>query len=254
MAKQEKDTKVGNWATAESVPRTQLFDQAQGKVGGRTPTNQNGQAFVEDGQLRPINSDAAKTEDSKPRRGSGNSRRADRPSVCNEDVVRKSSTNPHRQRNEDPEKYIDDKQRSTRSNDSNRESKPAERAARNPTSDKRLASEGTPGRIRTKANTTPSHDDVAVPPFAEWDENDPASGEKYTGIFKLIAENRRTPGPSYQPPEPNIQPKTTTEAQVITTTYFLNKLLQRLVYNHICSRDYDLYNEKPQMQQLDLLQ
>ncbi|XP_042402340.1 uncharacterized protein LOC121992202 isoform X2 [Zingiber officinale] len=61
----------------------------------------------------------------------------------------------------------------------------------------------------------PSHDDVAVPPFAEWDENDPASGEKYTGIFKLIAENRRTPGTPYQPPEPNIQPETTTEAQGI---------------------------------------
>ncbi|XP_042471637.1 uncharacterized protein LOC122053706 isoform X2 [Zingiber officinale] len=149
----EKDTKVGNWATAESVPRTQFFDQARGKVGGITPTNRNGQAFVEDGQLRP-NTDAAKTEDSKPRRGSGNSRRTDRPSVRNEDVVRKSSTNPRRQRNEDPEKYNDDKQRWTRYNDSNRESKPAERAARNPTSDWRLASEGTPGRIRSKANTT----------------------------------------------------------------------------------------------------
>ncbi|KAG6521410.1 hypothetical protein ZIOFF_018527 [Zingiber officinale] len=195
-----------------------------------------------------------------------------------------SNEDPRRQRNEDPEKYNDGKQRSTRSNDSNRESKPAERAARNPTSDRRLASEGTLGRIRSKANTTeryslelyyavaclielisvvacqlkypklPSHDDVAVPPFAEWDENDPASGEKYTGIFKLIAENRRTPGTPYQPPEPNIQPETTRKAQVITTSYFLNKLLQRLVYNHICSRDYDLYNEKSQMQQLDVLQ
>lgn len=153
MQKQEKDTKVGNWATAESVPRAQIFDQARGKAGGKTPTDRNGQAFAEDGQLKP-NPDAAKTENSKPRRGSGNSRRTDRPSVCNEDVVRKSSTNPHRQRNDDTEKYNDDKQRSTRSNDSNRESKPAERAAKNATSDKRLASEGTPGRIRTKANTT----------------------------------------------------------------------------------------------------
>ncbi|KAG6499390.1 hypothetical protein ZIOFF_039163 [Zingiber officinale] len=51
----------------------------------------------------------------------------------------------------------------------------------------------------------PSHDDVAVPPFAEWDENDLVSSEKYTGIFKLIAENnQRTPGTPYQPPEPNI--------------------------------------------------
>lgn len=109
MQKQEKATKVGNWATAESVPRAQFFDQARGKVEEKTPTDRNGQSFAQEGQLRP-NPDTAKTEDSKPRRGNAN--------------------------------------------DCNRESKPAERTAKNPTSDKRLASEGTPGRIRTKANTT----------------------------------------------------------------------------------------------------
>ncbi|RWW80243.1 hypothetical protein BHE74_00011426, partial [Ensete ventricosum] len=47
------------------------------------------------------------------------------------------------------------------------------------------------------------HHDVTVPPFAGWDENDPASGERYTRIFNVIADNRRNPGTPYKPPTPS---------------------------------------------------
>ncbi|RWW24789.1 hypothetical protein GW17_00010912 [Ensete ventricosum] len=59
-----------------------------------------------------------------------------------------------------------------------------------------------------RAGSPPVHDegphhDVTVPPFAGWDENDPASGERYTRIFNVIADNRRNPGTPYKPPTPS---------------------------------------------------
>jgi len=42
-------------------------------------------------------------------------------------------------------------------------------------------------------------EEVAVPPFGEWDDANAASGEKYTGIFNRVRDDRLSPSASRQP-------------------------------------------------------
>ena len=42
-------------------------------------------------------------------------------------------------------------------------------------------------------------EEVAVPPFGEWDDSNAASGEKYTGIFNRVRDDRLSPSTSRQP-------------------------------------------------------
>ncbi|WOL11398.1 hypothetical protein Cni_G20160 [Canna indica] len=226
---QEQVPKFGNWGTAESVPYTEYFDQARRKRNGKTTANPNdhketSKDFVKDtpSQLNaaPLttgsNPETRKPKDSKPRKDSGSYHRTDAPSVHKEGVIRKSPANPHHQRYVDQANHSDNQKRASKTYGSSYEGKPADRTGNNPASERKLASEGTtPGRTKTNPGdrvyrTQPVHDDVPVPPFAEWDENDPASGEKYTGIFKTIADSRRTPGTPYQPPEPSNQQQNST--------------------------------------------
>jgi hypothetical protein len=41
---------------------------------------------------------------------------------------------------------------------------------------------------------------VAVPPFGEWDDANAASGEKYTGIFNRVRDDRLSPTSSARQP------------------------------------------------------
>ncbi|CAL9120700.1 unnamed protein product [Musa textilis] len=210
MQQQAKVPKFGNWATAESVPYTQYFDQARSKSDRKTTTKPNGgtensekvptdvESLVDASSAKTgSNLETTKPKDPRPvRKDAGTINQTDTP-VSNEGVVRKP----------------DNERRSNRTH-GGYQGKSADRAANDPPpSGKKTASEGTPGRIRTtpgdRACGTPHHD-VTVPPFAGWDENDPASGEEYTGIFKLIADNRRTPGTPYEPPQPSGQKQEST--------------------------------------------
>ncbi|RRT78085.1 hypothetical protein B296_00027655 [Ensete ventricosum] len=218
MAQQVKAPKFGNWETAESVPYTQYFDQARSKKHRKTIANPNGgtenseivstdvQSLVDASSSKTGSSlETTKPKDPRPSmKDVGNINQTDTP-VSNEGVVCKP----------------DIKRRSNRTH-GGYQGKSADRAANDPPpSGKKIASEGTPGRIRTtpgdRAGITPLRD-VTVPPFAEWDENDPASGEKYTGIFKIIADNRRSPGPPYEPPQPRGQEQESTGTKVRTSS------------------------------------
>lgn len=45
--------------------------------------------------------------------------------------------------------------------------------------------------------------DILVPPFEDWEKN-PELADKYTGLFQIIGDSRKTPGtPIEFPVEPN---------------------------------------------------
>ncbi|KAL6652732.1 hypothetical protein ACP70R_011657 [Stipagrostis hirtigluma subsp. patula] len=70
------------------------------------------------------------------------------------------------------------------------------------TPERRASSEGhgqhTPGRSKMKQNARgyEAEEEVAVPPFGEWDEANAASGEKYTGIFNRVRDDKLSPNTS----------------------------------------------------------
>ncbi|URE23920.1 DUF246 domain-containing protein [Musa troglodytarum] len=217
MQPQTQVHKFGNRETAESVPYRQYFNQTQGEKGRKITTNlndgnENLETTAKDipppANAAPFTPEAAKPREAKPmRKDAGNFHRIDTPPVHDEGVIRKSPINPHDQQHVARANYGDNQKKPNRSRGTYQGKPAAERTANDtPPSDKRIAPEDTPGRVRTnpsdRAYGTPHHD-VAVPPFAGWDENDPASGEKYTGIFNLIADNRRNPGTPYNPPMPS---------------------------------------------------
>uniref|UniRef100_A0A0D9W423 RIN4 pathogenic type III effector avirulence factor Avr cleavage site domain-containing protein n=1 Tax=Leersia perrieri TaxID=77586 RepID=A0A0D9W423_9ORYZ len=91
----------------------------------------------------------------------------------------------------------------------NNPSKPKQRTGMN-TPDRRAPFEGhgqhTPGRTRTKQGGRgydAHEDDVAVPPFGEWDEGNAESGEKYTGIFNRVRDDKLSPNSSTRQPGAN---------------------------------------------------
>ncbi|WOK97446.1 hypothetical protein Cni_G06154 [Canna indica] len=62
--------------------------------------------------------------------------------------------------------------------------------------EKGVAPEGAPRKRRTKPRNKSCEmpeNDVIVPPFNDWEKN-PESADKYTGVFQLIGESRKTPG------------------------------------------------------------
>lgn len=46
----------------------------------------------------------------------------------------------------------------------------------------------------------PEEEAAAVPPFGEWDDANAASGEKYTGIFNRVRDDRLSPNTSTRQP------------------------------------------------------
>ncbi|KAJ8458082.1 hypothetical protein OPV22_031008 [Ensete ventricosum] len=144
--------KFGDRETAESVPYRRYFNQTQGENSRKITTNlnddgnENSETTAKDipppANMAPFTPEAAEPRDAKPmKKDAGSFHRAGSP----------------------PGKPA------------------AERTANDAPPSKKIAPEDTPGRVRTnpsdRAYGTPHHD-VTVPPFAGWDENDPASGER----------------------------------------------------------------------------
>uniref|UniRef100_A0ACD5U9H7 Uncharacterized protein n=1 Tax=Avena sativa TaxID=4498 RepID=A0ACD5U9H7_AVESA len=86
---------------------------------------------------------------------------------------------------------------------SNSPSNPKHRAAGMQTPERRVSSDthgqNTPGRSRMRPSNqgyNMPEEEVAVPPFGEWDAGDAASGEKYTGIFNRVRDDKLSPDSS----------------------------------------------------------
>lgn len=45
-----------------------------------------------------------------------------------------------------------------------------------------------------------AEDEVTVPPFGDWDDSNAASGEKYTGIFNRVRNDKLSPNSSVKQP------------------------------------------------------
>ncbi|KAL5215537.1 hypothetical protein ABZP36_006938 [Zizania latifolia] len=92
----------------------------------------------------------------------------------------------------------------------NNPSKPKHRLAGMHALERRTSSEGhgqhTPGRSRMRQGGQgydEPEDDVAIPKFGEWDEDNAASGEKYTGIFNRVRDDKLSPNSSTRQPTTN---------------------------------------------------
>lgn len=92
----------------------------------------------------------------------------------------------------------------------NNPSKPKHKSSGMQTPERRASSEGhgqhTPRRSRGKQGGRgydAPEDDVAVPPFGEWDEGNAASGEKFTGIFNRVRDDKLSPNTSTRQPDTN---------------------------------------------------
>ncbi|KAK3142837.1 hypothetical protein QOZ80_4BG0352330 [Eleusine coracana subsp. coracana] len=88
----------------------------------------------------------------------------------------------------------------------NNQAKPKHRSTGMQTPERRVSSEGhgqhTPGRGRMKPSGRgyEHEEEVAVPPFGDWDDANAESGEKYTGIFNKVRDNRLSPPSSIGQP------------------------------------------------------
>ncbi|TVU13929.1 hypothetical protein EJB05_37368 [Eragrostis curvula] len=88
----------------------------------------------------------------------------------------------------------------------NSQAKPKHRSTGMQTPERRISSEGhgqhTPGRSRMNPSGRgyEPEEEVVVPPFGEWDDANAASGEKYTGIFNKVRNNRLSPPSSIGQP------------------------------------------------------
>jgi hypothetical protein len=83
-------------------------------------------------------------------------------------------------------------------------------------------------------------EEVAVPPFGEWDDANAASGEKYTGIFNRVRGDRLSPTSSAR------QPSTTRseENKVQQVCKSLSRV--KLKIQFICSILHVVYDCTPQ--------
>ncbi|XP_062184341.1 RPM1-interacting protein 4-like [Phragmites australis] len=88
----------------------------------------------------------------------------------------------------------------------NNQSRSKHRSTGMQTPERRTSLEGhgqhTPGRSRMKQSGRgyEPEEEVAVPPFGDWDEANAASGEKYTGIFNRVRNDKLSPNTSARLP------------------------------------------------------
>lgn len=89
-------------------------------------------------------------------------------------------------------------------------------------------------------------EEVAVPPFGEWDDANAASGEKYTGIFNRVRDDRLSPTSSARQPsttrseENKVQQVCKSFSTVKLKIQFICSILSFsiMIAHHICKCSY----------------
>nr|CAD1824430.1 unnamed protein product [Ananas comosus var. bracteatus] len=162
MKQQTRVPEFGKWENADNVSYTQYFDNARTK---RTPG-------------RMINPNDPTQN---PEAFLGTEPRARKPKDA-----RKQEADPRQKRNSSQSTRGSKVSGGVRSQAHGHDAKTTERPRR---------------RHGGRGNVTPEREFV-VPPFGKWDESNPKSGDKYTGIFEKLREDRQSP--MFEPPCPTI--------------------------------------------------
>jgi len=205
MAAQPRIPTFGDWENSVDVPYTQKFEGARKnrKTGNYANPNEPGHN-PEPPRQSPLNP-SAHTPDPREQ-GPRTPQHGRRPA---NDHHREAA--PRRQTNAQREQWGDaNAPRSPYRNaagsaspmQTNSPSRPKPRAGGMQTPERRVSSDAhgqhTPGRSRMRHSNQGHNpeDEVAVPPFGEWDEGNAASGEKFTGIFNRVRDDKLSPDSS----------------------------------------------------------
>ncbi|KAM0890146.1 hypothetical protein ACQ4PT_027237 [Festuca glaucescens] len=197
----------GDWENStEEVPYTQKFEGARKskKTGVYANPNEPGR-HPEPPHKSPLNPSAYTTDprEQGPRTPQHGRRPANDPH--HREAVPLRQTNPQREQLGDgsaPRSPYRNAAGSASPMHSNSPSRPKPRATGMQTPDRRASSEAhgqhTPGRSRMRPSNQGynAEEEVAVPPFGEWDAGDATSGEKYTGIFNRVRDDKLSPDSS----------------------------------------------------------
>lgn len=211
MASQPRIPAFGDWENSEDVPYTQKFEGARKskKTGvyanpnepGRHPNPNEPGRHPEPPRQSPLNP-AAYTPDPREH-GPRTPQHGRRPAndTNHREPAPRRPTNPQRdQLGDAPRSPYRNAVGSASPMQVNSPSRPKPRTAGMQTPERRSDAHGqhTPGRSRMRPSNQGSNpeDDVAVPPFGEWDAGDATTGEKYTGIFNRVRDDKLSPNSS----------------------------------------------------------
>lgn len=204
----------GDWETTGNTPYTQKFEDARkNKKTGILAQPNDPRRDLEPPRKSPLHPTVYKTNPQdqgprnpphRPRPELDNQRHSDRP-THRESAPRRHS-NLQREQGSNagtPRSPYRTAAGSASPMQPNNQSKPKHRSTGMQTPERRASSEGlgqhTPGRSRMKPGGY-EPEEVAVPPFGEWDDANAASGEKYTGIFNRVRDDRLSPTSSARQP------------------------------------------------------
>jgi len=206
----------GDWETTGNTPYTQKFEDARKNRATGIPAQTNDpRQNVEHPRKSPLHPTAYKTDPQdqgprnpahRPRPETDHRRHSDHPT--HRESAPRRHANPQREQGGNsaaPRSPYRTAVGSASPMQPNNQSKPKHRSTAMQTPERRAPSEGhgqhTPGRGRMKASDRgyEPEEEVAVPPFGEWDDANAASGEKYTGIFNRVRDDRLSPSTSRQP-------------------------------------------------------
>ncbi|CAO2041956.1 unnamed protein product [Urochloa humidicola] len=204
----------GDWDNTGNTPYTQKFEDARKNKKTGIPAQANDpRRNPEPPRKSPLHPTAHKTDDqgprnppNRPRPETDHQRHSDQP---HRESAPRRHVNPHREQGGNagaPRSPYRTAAGSASPMQPNNQTKQKPRSTGLQTPERRPSSEGhgqhTPGRSRMKPSDRgyEPEEEVAVPPFGEWDDANAASGEKYTGIFNRVRDNRLSPNNSARQP------------------------------------------------------
>uniref|UniRef100_A0A0D9VG81 RIN4 pathogenic type III effector avirulence factor Avr cleavage site domain-containing protein n=1 Tax=Leersia perrieri TaxID=77586 RepID=A0A0D9VG81_9ORYZ len=189
----------GDWSAAGDTPYTQKFENLRRSKKTGVYSNPNELIAIPEPPLRsPLHPSSYNTSDSLNQRQRYQPH--ERKPETHREIVPRRHASPLHQHNLDHHGGHGESPRSPYRESSAAAASPRHRyrpAGMQTPDRKGSSSEGrhppTPGRSRLKQggrSFEPAEDEVTVPPFGDWDENNAASGEKYTGIFNRVRHDK----------------------------------------------------------------
>ncbi|KQJ82213.1 RPM1-interacting protein 4 isoform X2 [Brachypodium distachyon] len=196
----------GDWENSEDTPYTQKFEGARKNKKTGIYSNPNDPGHQPEPPRRSPLNPSSYTPDAREQgpRNPPHGRRPETDPHNREPVPRRHSTPQQEQggNTSTPRSPYRTAAGSASPMQPNNTSKPKHRAAGGQTPERRASSDvhgqHTPGRSRMRQGYQGynAEEEVAVPPFGAWDEANAASGEKFTGIFNRVRDDKLSPNSS----------------------------------------------------------